>query len=229
MAKQTLPQPLLLCVSTLFLLSFNSADGPLKMANAQAYTQNSWCIANPMVENSALTANLDYACGHVDCRMIKQGGSCFYPNTPLHHASFAINLYYQTMGRDMSNCDFGGSGLISLTDPSHGSCTFPSGGPPVQTNNTSTSEHTWCVAKPGTSDDILQQNLDFACNHIDCSLVDDGGPCFNPTTLMNHASFAMNLYYQRIGPQNATSCDFRSTGLVVTNDPSYGACVYESG
>ncbi|KAH7568606.1 hypothetical protein JRO89_XS06G0021500 [Xanthoceras sorbifolium] len=94
-----------------------------------------------MFNSSALIANLDYACSQVDCGSIQQGGSCFYPNTDIHHASFAMNLHYQTLGRHMADCDFRNSGLISLTDPSTGSCTFESGGdlveegaPPVMVN-----------------------------------------------------------------------------------------------
>ncbi|ESR62889.1 hypothetical protein CICLE_v10017969mg, partial [Citrus x clementina] len=77
-----------------------------------------WCIANPLTNISALLGNLDFACSHVDCQLIQQGCSCFYPNTPIHHASFAMNLYFQVMGRHSSHCDFRGSGLISSTDPS---------------------------------------------------------------------------------------------------------------
>lgn len=80
-------------------------------------------------------------------------------------------------------------------------------------------QETWCVAKPGTSEYMLQQNINYACNHVDCSPTHDGGSCFNPTTLINHASFAMNLYFQNSG-RNTTSCDFRSTGLIVVKDPS---------
>ena len=77
----------------------------------------------------------------------------------------------------------------------------------------------WCEAKPGTSDDQLQQNINFACNQVDCSPTHSGGACFNPATLINHASYAMNLYYQTTGKKKS-SCDFRETGLLVSNDPS---------
>ncbi|KAM4079375.1 hypothetical protein ACB094_09G112900 [Castanea mollissima] len=54
----------------------------------------------------------------------------------------------------------------------------------------------WCVAKPMTSDDMLQANIDFACNHVDCGLIRYGGGCYYLDTLINHASVIMNLYYQ---------------------------------
>ncbi|XP_038722272.1 glucan endo-1,3-beta-glucosidase-like [Tripterygium wilfordii] len=74
---------------------------------------------------------------------------------------------------------------------------------------------------------MLQEIINFACNHVDCSPIHDvSGPCFNPTTRINHASFAMNLYYQGTG-RRESSCDFSQTGLIVTDDPSYGDCKYE--
>lgn len=80
--------------------------------------QNTWCIANPSSTNAELIADLDYACSQVDCSLIQQGSICFYPNTYFHHASFAMNLYYQNMGRHKLDCDFRNSSLISLSDPS---------------------------------------------------------------------------------------------------------------
>lgn len=78
----------------------------------------------------------------------------------------------------------------------------------------------WCVAKPGTRDDLLQNNINFACNHVDCSqAIDFDGSCYNPTTIINHASFAMNLYFQTTG-RTDSSCDFHQTGLIVITDPS---------
>ncbi|XVE51574.1 hypothetical protein DITRI_Ditri02bG0052500 [Diplodiscus trichospermus] len=177
--------------------------------------QKTWCIANPLSSDSVLTANIEYACSRLDCSLIQPNGACFKPNTQLHHASFVMNLYYQANGRHLSSCDFRNSGLVSLTDPSYGNCSFHSGGN-IAEQETSGS---WCVAKPGTDDDLLQQNINFACNQVDCSATHSGGLCFYPTTLINHASYAMNLYYQTTG-RKKSSCDFRKTGLLVTNDPN---------
>ncbi|KAK3205654.1 hypothetical protein Dsin_019700 [Dipteronia sinensis] len=210
MANPTLP---LRSLSFFLVVWFFISGGFLTMTIAQ----RTWCVANPMFSSSALIANLDYACSQVDCSSIQQGGSCFYPNTEIHHASFAMNLHYQTLGRHISDCDFRSSGLISLTDPSTGSCTFQSVGDLAEEGAPG---RTWCVAKPGTRDDLLQQNINYACNNVDCSpSTDDGGSCYNPTTLINHASFAMNLYYQSMD-RNSTSCDFKQTGLIVMTDPS---------
>ncbi|CAL2252173.1 unnamed protein product [Prunus armeniaca] len=44
----------------------------------------------------------------------EKGGSCYDPDRPVHHASFAMNAYYQKMGRNQWNCDFNNTSLISL-------------------------------------------------------------------------------------------------------------------
>ncbi|KAJ7968890.1 glucan endo-1,3-beta-glucosidase-like [Quillaja saponaria] len=88
------------------------------------------------------------------------------------------------------------------------------------------SQNTWCVAKPSTIDAELSSNIEYACNQLrDCYLIQEGGSCYNPNTLINHASVVMNLYYQSNG-RNNWNCDFRGSGLIVGTDPSYGACKY---
>ncbi|XP_012072481.2 glucan endo-1,3-beta-glucosidase 12 [Jatropha curcas] len=219
-----MPKPTSVTLSlVLLMLGFFNLGGNFKMASGQ----KTWCIANPSTASAELIENLDYACSHVGCSQIQQGSACFYPNTNLHHASFAMNLYYQRMGRHSLDCNFTNSGLVSLTDPSYRSCTYESGGGAVVENGTSgnqTSE-TWCVANPATENDRLQENINFACNHVDCSPIRDGGSCFRPVTLMNHATFAMNLYYQTTGRRN-TSCDFKGSGLIVIRRPSHDNCSF---
>ncbi|XP_010666514.2 major pollen allergen Ole e 10 [Beta vulgaris subsp. vulgaris] len=88
-------------------------------------------------------------------------------------------------------------------------------------------QKTWCVAKPSTEEVELGNNIEFACNQIgvDCSIIQEGGQCYNPVSPINHASVAMNLYFQRAG-RFAFNCDFSNSGLMVLTDPSYGACLY---
>ncbi|CAO2813452.1 unnamed protein product [Amaranthus hypochondriacus] len=85
---------------------------------------------------------------------------------------------------------------------------------------------TWCVPKQGVSDAQLQANLDYACGQgIDCSKIQAGGPCFDPNTVLSHAAYAMNLYYQAVG-RTPGSCDFTQTATLTSTNPSYGSCVY---
>ncbi|KAK1371819.1 major pollen allergen Ole e 10-like [Heracleum sosnowskyi] len=85
----------------------------------------------------------------------------------------------------------------------------------------------WCVAKPGTSEDALVENINYVCefNFINCSLIQVGGSCYLPVDKTSYASVAMNMYYQKAG-RNDWDCDFSGSGVVVHEDPSHGSCVY---
>ncbi|KAI4295407.1 hypothetical protein L6164_035456 [Bauhinia variegata] len=160
-------------------------------------------------------ANLDYACGQaIDCSPSHEGGTCYLPNTTRQHASFAMNSYYQSKGRNKWDCDFRNTGLIAVTDPSYGSCCIFEGG---ETQLQDDPTDGWCVAKPGTNDALLQSNIDFVCNRFNCKDIQQNGQCFNPNTLINHASFAMNLWYRTIGKGD---CNFTNSGLIAITDPN---------
>ncbi|KAK1265725.1 Glucan endo-1,3-beta-glucosidase [Acorus gramineus] len=86
----------------------------------------------------------------------------------------------------------------------------------------------WCVARGDAGADVLQSNIDYACGHgADCAGIQAGGACYQPDTLLAHASYAMNAYYQASG-RNDFDCDFAGTGIITTADPSYGVCEYRS-
>lgn len=70
-----------------------------------------------------------------------------------------------------------------------------------------------------TNNQVLQDSIDYACSHVDCSLIRAGGACYDPSNLSSHASVVMNLYYQANGKLDS-SCDFKGTGLIVMSDPS---------
>ncbi|XP_022010398.1 mucin-2 isoform X2 [Helianthus annuus] len=86
-----------------------------------------WCIAKSGASQAALQSALDYACGvgGADCATIQQGSSCYEPATLENHASYAFNSYYQKNPAPTS-CDFGGAALVTTTNPSTGSCVYPS-------------------------------------------------------------------------------------------------------
>ncbi|KAF7829684.1 glucan endo-1,3-beta-glucosidase 7 [Senna tora] len=87
-----------------------------------------WCVPKPGVSDVQLQANLDYVCGHgIDCGPIQPGGACFEPNTITAHAAYAMNLYYQTSGRNPWNCDFSQTAMLSSNNPSYNNCVYPGG------------------------------------------------------------------------------------------------------
>lgn len=79
---------------------------------------------------------------------------------------------------------------------------------------------TWCVCKPGLSETVLQKSIDYACgNGADCTLIHQGGACYNPNTVPAHCNYAVNSYFQRKGQANG-SCDFAGAATPSTSDPS---------
>ncbi|CAN6327143.1 unnamed protein product [Urochloa humidicola] len=99
----------------------------------------SWCVASPSASSTSLQVALDYACGQggADCSPIQQGGSCFNPDTVHDHASYAFNSYYQK-NPVQTSCDFGGTAVLTSTNPSTSSCQFPATSTGASVLNTST-------------------------------------------------------------------------------------------
>ncbi|KAH7858580.1 hypothetical protein Vadar_025486 [Vaccinium darrowii] len=106
--------------TTLLLLLILS----LATAGVEAAT---WCVARSDASEPALQKALDYACGAgADCAPIQPSGQCYLPNTVQSHASYAFNSYYQWKANAPDSCGFSGTATASKTDPSYGSCVYPS-------------------------------------------------------------------------------------------------------
>ncbi|XP_030472091.1 glucan endo-1,3-beta-glucosidase 7-like [Syzygium oleosum] len=87
-----------------------------------------WCVPKSGVSDAQLQAGLDYACSqNIDCSPIQPGGACFDPNTVASHAAFAMNLYYQTTGKNPWNCDFSQTATLTTNNPSYNGCVYPGG------------------------------------------------------------------------------------------------------
>ncbi|GMI87437.1 plasmodesmata callose-binding protein 3 [Hibiscus trionum] len=81
------------------------------------------------------------------------------------------------------------------------------------------SSATYCICKDGVGDQQLQKTLDYACGAgADCSAILQKGGCYNPNTVKDHCSYAVNSYFQRKG-QAQGSCDFSGTATVTANPP----------
>ncbi|XP_039021138.1 probable glucan endo-1,3-beta-glucosidase A6 isoform X2 [Hibiscus syriacus] len=78
----------------------------------------------------------------------------------------------------------------------------------------------WCVAKPTVPDSLIQAAMDYACGSgADCKSIQPNQACFQPNTMMAHASYAFNSYWQNTKGRGGT-CDFGGTAMLVTVDPS---------
>ncbi|XP_021748979.1 PLASMODESMATA CALLOSE-BINDING PROTEIN 3-like [Chenopodium quinoa] len=86
-----------------------------------------WCVARSGADDDALQSALDYACAAgADCGPIQQSGLCFLPNTLQAHASYAFNSFYQRNHMAATSCQFSATATLAKTDPSYGSCVYPS-------------------------------------------------------------------------------------------------------
>ncbi|KAL9226083.1 hypothetical protein vseg_001933 [Gypsophila vaccaria] len=82
----------------------------------------------------------------------------------------------------------------------------------------------WCVAKPSVPDPIIQEAMNYACGSgADCDPIQPNGLCYMPNTLLAHASYAFNSYWQRTKIAGGT-CSFGGTAILVTVDPSSQGC-----
>nr|GLL47651.1 PLASMODESMATA CALLOSE-BINDING PROTEIN 3-like [Ipomoea trifida] len=80
----------------------------------------------------------------------------------------------------------------------------------------------YCVCKDGVSDAQLQKSIDYACgNGADCSAILQNGVCYNPNTVKDHCSYAVNSYYQKKASSGAT-CEFSGTATLTANLPCIG-------
>ncbi|KAK9078116.1 hypothetical protein SSX86_002173 [Deinandra increscens subsp. villosa] len=88
-----------------------------------------WCVAKAGVSDAQLQSNLDYVCSQagVDCGPLQPGGACFEPNTVASHATYAMNLLYQTAGRNPWNCDFLQTATLTSNNPSYNGCIYLGG------------------------------------------------------------------------------------------------------
>ncbi|GFP90282.1 glucan endo-1 3-beta-glucosidase 3 [Phtheirospermum japonicum] len=79
----------------------------------------------------------------------------------------------------------------------------------------------WCVAKPSVPAETLQEALDFACGEggADCEAIGQDGSCYYPDTVVAHASYAFNSYWQR-NKKSGGTCGFGGTAMLINSDPS---------
>ncbi|KAK9292332.1 hypothetical protein L1049_020298 [Liquidambar formosana] len=85
---------------------------------------------------------------------------------------------------------------------------------------------TWCVANPRADVPTLQGAIDYCCSQpgVNCGPIQPGGSCFQPNTLIDHANYAINLFYKAHGGGRQW-CPSNS-GFIIFSDPSHDSCVF---
>ncbi|KAF8401226.1 hypothetical protein HHK36_012155 [Tetracentron sinense] len=123
----SVPPPGSIPITTPVTTPITNPVTPPSTTNSPTVLGQTWCVAKTGALESAIQTALDYACGigGADCSTIQQTGSCYNPNTLQSHASYAFNSYYQK-NPVPSSCDFGGTAMVVNTNPSSGSCIYPS-------------------------------------------------------------------------------------------------------
>uniref|UniRef100_A0A0C9RPR6 glucan endo-1,3-beta-D-glucosidase n=1 Tax=Wollemia nobilis TaxID=56998 RepID=A0A0C9RPR6_9CONI len=85
----------------------------------------------------------------------------------------------------------------------------------------------WCVADLKANVSALPSAIEYACGQGNNTCVDiqPGKPCYAPNSIIRHASYAFNSYWQQFKNSGGT-CYFDGAATMVTKDPSYGSCTY---
>lgn len=106
----------------------------------------------------------------------------------------------------------------------------PEAGGDDESVSAATAGQTWCVANGQAGEEKLQKGLDYACGEggADCRPIQLGATCYYPKTVVAHASYAFNSYYQK-KERGAGTCDFGGAAYVVTQPPKFGTCEFPTG
>ncbi|KAF3519582.1 hypothetical protein DY000_02061681 [Brassica cretica] len=79
----------------------------------------------------------------------------------------------------------------------------------------------WCVAKNNAEDASLQTAIDWACGQggADCSPIQQGRACNDPTDIQKMASYVFNNYYLKNGLAD-DACNFNNNAALTSINPS---------
>uniref|UniRef100_A0A0E0JBR7 X8 domain-containing protein n=1 Tax=Oryza nivara TaxID=4536 RepID=A0A0E0JBR7_ORYNI len=140
----------------------------------------------------------------------------------------AIKLISKVYGREIIVRDriSAAGARVAPQEKAESATPIPTLSPP-EGNMTFVDGVTWCVARPGVSQEDLQNALDWACGQggADCTPLQPGGRCYQPDTLLSHASYAFNIFYQQNGNSDI-ACNFGGAGTIIKRNPSFGSCKF---
>lgn len=106
--------------------NLNLAKGKeLVPAKGVKYMKRQWCVMSPQASTTDpnLAASISYACSYADCTSLGYGASCANLDAR-SNASYAFNMYFQTMNQRKGSCSFSNLATITTIDPSRGSCRY---------------------------------------------------------------------------------------------------------
>ncbi|XP_024522874.1 glucan endo-1,3-beta-D-glucosidase isoform X1 [Selaginella moellendorffii] len=127
-----------------------------------------------------------------------------------------------------SGTHVGGGTATATTVSSSSNTTRMRGYKDGQQDHKLSSGNSWCVAKTDVDSRALLTALNYACGQgeADCKEISSpAGSCFQPNSLVSHASYAFNMFYHKYG-RKPWNCDFGNTATLTATDPSYGSCSY---
>uniref|UniRef100_A0A7N0ZTF3 glucan endo-1,3-beta-D-glucosidase n=1 Tax=Kalanchoe fedtschenkoi TaxID=63787 RepID=A0A7N0ZTF3_KALFE len=206
-------------------------------------TETGWPSQGDQNENGASLSNAAAYNGNLVKRILTEGGTPRKPKADLTVFLFALfnenrkvgpssernyGLFYPDMKR-VYDIPFTVEDLKHYKDDgSPATAETPS--TPRGRVSASVSGQSWCVASGEVGKDKLQAALDYACGEggADCRPIQEGATCYNPNTIVAHASYAFNSYYQKKARASG-ACYFGGAAFVVTQPPKYGKCEFPTG
>ncbi|GLT60987.1 hypothetical protein SLA2020_337240 [Shorea laevis] len=98
--------------------------------------------------------------------------------------------------------------------------------PPAENNEPYRGE-LWCVVAEGANLMELRSALNFACSQGNetCAALTPGRECYQPVSVIRHASYAFSSYWAQLRSQGA-SCYFNGAAVQTTNNPGVRGCVF---
>jgi len=200
-----------------FLLEMKTQESglphpPKHKKGALQHEDSAGCISCQKSVEAATTENAKTYNNNLISKVLRGTGTPYKPNARISVYIFSLFNENLKTGGDEEEKYFG---LFYPDGTPVYKVDFVNPGPPP-----GPAPNSWCTAKPEVGDKRLQAALDFACGSgADCAAIQPGKSCYQPNTLVAHASYAFNSYYQRMGRATGT-CDFEGAGSVVYNQPA---------
>ncbi|XP_024371108.1 glucan endo-1,3-beta-glucosidase GV isoform X2 [Physcomitrium patens] len=84
-----------------------------------------------------------------------------------------------------------------------------------------TGSGTWCISNENSDPVTLENGLNFACGaDVEfCKAIQPSASCYLPSTIVSHAAWAFNNYWQKYKGAGG-SCSFSGAGVLTSTDPS---------